>query len=243
MTLSNLALSRGQREGAIRELEAAVEVFSVPGRFTSATHRSLAELLLETGDPERAREQARKAREIEARDWNAWWALRTEALAEARLGRWDEAGRLEKELEAFAQSVPGPVFEREIDWLRGDLSRARGENKRALAELERAVETLPAIVSTRPPPRHVPMWYSFAQALLESGREEEAARWFERITDSTTERILWPLHSIRSLYFLAKIHEKRGDEERARDYYRRFLEYWKDGDLDRERVAEAREKS
>lgn len=86
------------------------------------------------------------------------------------------------------------------------------------------------------------MWYSYAQALLESGREDEAALWFERITESTTERILWPVHSIRSLYFLGKIHEKRGESEQARDYYRRFVDHWKDGDMDRERVAEATKK-
>jgi tetratricopeptide (TPR) repeat protein len=242
MTLSNLALARGQRDRAIRELEAATQVFSAPGRFTAGTHRTLADLLLETGDPARAREQARKAREIAVGDWNALWALPTEALAEARLGRWDEAERLEKELEDFARSVPGPALERELDWLRGELSRARGDNERALQELERAVETLPANISTRPPPRHVRMWYSYALALLESGREDEAALWFERITESTTERILWPVHSIRSLYFLGKIYEKRGDGEKARDYYRRFVDHWKDGDMDRERVAEATKK-
>jgi hypothetical protein len=29
---------------------------------------------------------------------------------------------------------------------------------------------------------------------------------------------------------------------KAREYYRRFYEYWKDGDLDRERVEEAQSK-
>jgi hypothetical protein len=39
---------------------------------------------------------------------------------------------------------------------------------------------------------------------------------------------------------MGKIYEKRGEMERAREYYRRLLEYWKDGDIDRDRVAEAR---
>jgi hypothetical protein len=47
---------------------------------------------------------------------------------------------------------------------------------------------------------------------------------------------------VRSLYFLGKIEEKRGEKEKAREYYRRFVAFWNDGDLDRERVEEARSK-
>ena len=51
-----------------------------------------------------------------------------------------------------------------------------------------------------------------------------------------------PIPYVRSFYFLGKIHENRGDMEKAREYYGRFYEYWKDGDLDRERVEEAKGK-
>jgi len=47
---------------------------------------------------------------------------------------------------------------------------------------------------------------------------------------------------VRSLYFLGQISERRGDRARARAYYQRFVNYWGDGDIDRERVAEARKK-
>ncbi len=66
--------------------------------------------------------------------------------------------------------------------------------------------------------------------------------WFERIIESTTERFWSPLPYVRSFYFLGTIHENRGDMGRAREYYRRFHEYWKDGDMDRERVEEAKRK-
>jgi hypothetical protein len=45
-----------------------------------------------------------------------------------------------------------------------------------------------------------------------------------------------------SAWTLGKIHEAAGDMTRARASYRRFVGYWKDGDLDRERVAEAQQK-
>ena len=56
------------------------------------------------------------------------------------------------------------------------------------------------------------------------------------------ERAIAPIPYVRSFYFLGKIHENRGEMEKAREYYQRFYEYWKDGDFDRERVEEARSK-
>ena len=46
----------------------------------------------------------------------------------------------------------------------------------------------------------------------------------------------------RSFYFLGKIHEERGEMDEARNYYWQFVEFWDDGDLDRDRVEEARSK-
>lgn len=48
---------------------------------------------------------------------------------------------------------------------------------------------------------------------------------------------------MRSLYFLGQIYEKQGHPDQARDSYRMFLEYWKDGDIDRDKVADAQKKA
>ena len=48
---------------------------------------------------------------------------------------------------------------------------------------------------------------------------------------------------VRSHYLLAQIHERRGDTGTARELYRQFYELWRDGDIDRERVEEAKRKS
>jgi tetratricopeptide (TPR) repeat protein len=93
-----------------------------------------------------------------------------------------------------------------------------------------------------PPPPHVHIWYSLASAYLAAGQEDQAAEWFGRIIESSIERNMSPIKYVRSFYFLGKIHENRGEMEKAREYYRRFYEYWKDGDLDRDRVEEARRK-
>jgi len=48
---------------------------------------------------------------------------------------------------------------------------------------------------------------------------------------------------VRSHYLLAQIHERRGDTDTARELYRRFYALWRDGDIDRDRVEEAKRKS
>lgn len=55
-------------------------------------------------------------------------------------------------------------------------------------------------------------------------------------------RLFTPLEYVRSLYYLAQIAERQGDRAAARDHYARFLRYWKDGDVDRDKVAEATRK-
>jgi hypothetical protein len=47
---------------------------------------------------------------------------------------------------------------------------------------------------------------------------------------------------VRSFFHLGQIAEKKGEKAAARKHYERFLFYWKDGDTDRDRVAEAQRK-
>jgi cytochrome c-type biogenesis protein CcmH/NrfG len=43
-----------------------------------------------------------------------------------------------------------------------------------------------------------------------------------------------------AIYYLAKIHEKQGDPAKARENFQRFFDFWKEGDIDRALVEEAR---
>ncbi len=86
------------------------------------------------------------------------------------------------------------------------------------------------------------IWSSLADAHLTLGQDERALEWLRRIVETSSEHVRWPVPYVRSFYRLAKIHEDRGELEQARRYYRRFLDLWGDGDLDREQVEEARQK-
>ena len=56
------------------------------------------------------------------------------------------------------------------------------------------------------------------------------------------ERATQPLEFVRSLFHLATIEEAAGNGPKALEYYRRFVGYWGDGEIDRDKVEIARRK-
>ena len=73
----------------------------------------------------------------------------------------------------------------------------------------------------------------------EAGEREEAAQRFQRIIKTELPRASQPIPYVRSFYYLGSYYKDQGNQEKARENFERFLSYWKDGSLDRERVEEA----
>ena len=63
-----------------------------------------------------------------------------------------------------------------------------------------------------------------------------------RLPGSGDERAREPIDFVRSFYFLGRIYEQQGDKVESQAAYRRFVGYWKGGDLDRDRITEAQRK-
>jgi serine/threonine protein kinase/tetratricopeptide (TPR) repeat protein len=162
------------------------------------------------------------------------------ARALARLGRAADVTPLMKAMEAAADADAGPRSKRRLLHLTGAMALDRGDAAGAVTALTQAEALLPARTSMGPPASQPPLWFDLGSALVAAGRDAEAARRFERLITGI-ERIHHPLEFVRSLYFLGQIAERRGDMPKARTYYQRFISYWGDGDLDRERVAHAKQ--
>lgn len=132
---------------------------------------------------------------------------------------------------------------RAANMARGFVALGRGDASAAIKPLQDAAATL---TPRGPGPNtrswHLPVWSALGQALFDSGRPGEARPWFEKVAGSGYERAVWPIEYVRSFYFLGRIYEQQGDTAKSREAYHRFVGYWKDGDLDRERIAEARKK-
>ena len=90
-----------------------------------------------------------------------------------------------------------------------------------------------------PPSPHGDLWFAAARALIRAGRDTEAAPLLERL-QAGHERVVAMESYARSFFLLAQLEERRGNAARAREQYARFVELWRDGDLERGWVAEVR---
>lgn len=242
-------LYRGRSEAALATVERALEDHPERGLGTADLRSLAAYIRLEQGRAREALEQAEIARREGRGHRPEWSALVFTSLAQAALGEGNEAEKTAEVFRAKLDGIPSQRIEALYYHLAGELALREGDGPRALEALGRAQALLPPRGFTGPPtesppaphiPHHVPIWFSTALAYWAQGDRDEAVHWFQRIAQSTNERINWPLPYVRSFYFLGKYFEERGQRDEARRHYRRFVDFWEDGDLDRERVQEAR---
>jgi tetratricopeptide (TPR) repeat protein/TolB-like protein len=234
-------LLRGHITDAKRLLEE--NIASNPDPRTRATdHLNLAGFYLEISRPELALNHAERALENAA---NASFnrALCVSALALMRIG--DTAGANEKaeKLRVRAEEVPSDREKRRWHWLRAELALEEGEIDRAVSELEKVRSMLPPGPSSYFGGPQVPGWRSLARAYIAAGEDSKAEHLLNQILDAGALRLTYEILWVRSHYYLAQIHERRGDNDRARELYRQFYELWRDGEIDRDRVEEAKRKS
>jgi tetratricopeptide (TPR) repeat protein len=122
-----------------------------------------------------------------------------------------------------------------------------GKHAGALELLERFENELPpgpigigGLVPVRQPRTQLAYWRG--QAQLAAGNLGEAATNMGFVANAKFMRLFMPIEHIRSQYYMGQIAEKQGDAQKAREYYARFLKYWKDGEFDRDKVAHALKK-
>jgi tetratricopeptide (TPR) repeat protein len=233
--LNRLYLGRSQEAVEIM-LRHADTAGSSP--WTSQLWNITASNLLLSDEYGHALELAERAKENDRGVETQLFSLFIIAEANAHLDRQKECASAATEFHRLNEPLPFPGDRRDALLLDGNLALIGGDTSTAIETLQEAESMLPVSL----PPQNsdqVLIWYSLASAYLRAGDTAEAGRWFERVAESGVLRANFPIQFIRSLYFLAKIHEEQGEVEKARMYYQRFVDYWKDGDIDRERVEEA----
>ena len=112
--------------------------------------------------------------------------------------------------------------------------------------LRSAVELIPnnalaSASSGESPQPTVPILYALATRLFEQNQHAEAAATFADIAARADAILQWPLPYARALYRVGEqcARDPDGDVERAREAYAEFLHLWRDGEIDREAIAEA----
>ncbi|MGB6366083.1 MAG: tetratricopeptide repeat protein, partial [Thermoanaerobaculia bacterium] len=234
--LSLIRTYQGERVDVAAAAERAIASYPAPGAQRADSYANWGFALLESGNYEKALEYARKARQEGRGNEPDLLAHGLEALVQQHLGQERRADLLAEELTGRVEAIPGPWWKSWAGEIRGRLALMRGDTATAIAELEQAEQDRPQNDED-----NIGVWFHLGTALLEAGRLADAQTRFESIVASHGNRIYNPLEYVRSYYLLGWIHEQQGDTAKARDSYAKFLSYWGDGDLDRERVDHARQ--
>jgi DNA-binding SARP family transcriptional activator/TolB-like protein len=146
-------------------------------------------------------------------------------LLSARLGDIAAAQRYDAQLAAVRDSGRSRWATMLSHALRAELARIRGDPRAALAELDR-FEGMPAEGRNRLPAHWgVRERFLRAEMLRALRREGDAAELYDSFV-SFYDGPFVPLALLRK----AEIAERKGDRERARFYYQRFIGFWKDCD-------------
>ncbi len=239
---SRIELFRGDGAQALESLARAADAYSEPDAQAAVAHAWAAELLLQLERPAEALRAAQLAIEIGVEEFAELQGLMLASLAHQDLGDAARADEAVDTLKSRWEENPNRVQERQLLHLEGLLALRREDPERAVDLLGQAAAKLPTRgieVHDHIVPDHVPIWFDLGRAELTAGRPEAALDWFDKVVESGSEHIPHPVPYVRSFYFEGLLHERSGNPELAADAYRRFVGFWRDGDLDRSRVAEA----
>lgn len=214
----------------------------------SEMHLSLAYALLLTGSVDQSLREAEEARACAAkadRPELERAALHYTGLAQAAKKSFAEARKSADELKAMVDASLYKKDIRRYEHLMGMIALGQGNVQEALRRFERAVSELPFQSSLYTEDHHIlDAFYlePLAAAYYRAGNLEKARELYEKITGLTTGRYLYGDKYARSFYWLGILAEKRGQKEKAAEYFRKLLELWKGADIGRAERAEAGER-
>ena len=240
------SLYQGKSAEAQQWAERAATAYKAPGNFSANARTAEAQVYLAQGRTDLAVNASARAVAEGKGTLNERAALITYANVLATAGRQGDAAAAIASLKSLSEPLAPERDARGVNLAQGFTAFARGDHAAAIRALTDAQAALtprmanPTVATVGS--QHVLIWATLGQALFDAGRAAEALPWFERVATSGTEHIRQPIPYVRSFYFLGRIYELQGNAAKSREAYKRFVGYWKDGDLDRDRVAEAQRK-
>jgi tetratricopeptide (TPR) repeat protein len=239
--LSAIEAYTGRLSKALARLDEVARIPGLPPEARGRSHLSAADMLYAAGRYEPALREARLFAEAAKGTTEEGLSRSAVALCLTRLKRGGEAATELAAAEKSLAGVPRELRQVQDAYVQAHLALARGEPAKAVDALVAVLPMLPEQGLESDEAARVR--HELGVAYMEAGQDAESVRWLTRFTDSGLDRLKLPIQYARSLYRLGQLHEKRGDTAKAREYYRLFAQLWKDGELDREQVAEATRKA
>ena len=248
----NIYLSQGKFEKSKEQLKHGVEQAGILGKEAeSASHISLAYVLLRSGNPEKAlkeyEEAWRSAVECENLPLQRS-ALYFKGAAYIEMGAIDKAQRTADELRELIQQGMNKKEIRLYYSLLGNIELKRKNHAQAIKHFGDALALIPSQSSNYShyfqswSDNHALFIEPLAFAYYQSGDLEKALGEYEKIISLTTGRIAYGDIYAKSFFMLGKIAEQQGDKVWARQNYRKFLDLWKDADPVQPEVEDARKR-
>ena len=238
-----LSLFHGRSTEALTWADRTARAYTTPGQRSAVGHQNTAVALLARGQAALAAAATARSLADAKGTVGEPGALLLHAWALSAAGRSQEVEAAITALASTADPLAPTRDGRNLALARGLVALSRGGAAAAIVPLQEAAAALPPrsgnVVARS---QHVLIWSSLGRALFDAGRPADALPWFRKVADSGHEHLREPVEYVRSFYFLGRIYEQQGDMTKAREAYRRFVGYWKDGDLDRDRIAEAQRK-
>jgi len=206
-------------------------------------YHGLAMLAAETGDYATMLKYA-KRRSAERRKENPtgflhWRDVLT--LAYLKNGHSKMAYRVMEELK---KELTGKQLRQQpsYDYLSGLLAYEEGKYELALEQFQKALRPLL--------PNRAPQ-YHYALSLLKTGHTAEAIDELKRVTwwspistpnislDYLPASGYWAISAVKAHYWLGVAYEQKGDKNKAKEEYQKFLDIWKDADFNSPERADA----
>jgi len=154
------------------------------------------------------------------------------------MNRLDEAEKNAAQLKELIEKTDNEKHMRHYYHLMGVIALKTVKITDAQHYFEQAISLLPSQVFHLRD--HALYLDSLARTYYMTRDIEKAQNQFERIASLTISKLEWGDISARSLYWLGKIYQEKGWEDKAIEQYEKFLELWKSADSDIPEITDAR---
>lgn len=229
----------------VGDLKTTEEQFRKASEMASVSEPLKAAMLAETSRfylhldrLETALELAQQARQVGKGFPIEFQARILESFIYAEMGETDRARQEFNALRPHFQAYPPRIVERSADKFNGWVARTSGKNAEAINLWKTVAQSLPDRGSESSD--QLDLFYDIGLAHLDQNNFESAISWLERIPAEAAGRAGNPVVYVRSLYYLGKAHAGLGQLDKARQYFSHFLEHWGSGEIDPDKVVEAR---
>ncbi len=233
-----LALYNGQPSRALELYQQAVSEYAALDVERADRLMALGFLQLELDQPRKAIDTFSRALETGKGSWQELDLLWGLSHAHARNGDKTTSDAIAARHREIADLVPSQKWVRQNHELLGFNALALDDISEAIGKLELAESMLPPTPGARG--EFTEVWFGLAEGYLAAGDTTKAVEKLEQILGVGRARAARPIQYVRSLYLLGQLALERGDLEQSKDYYRRFLDYWGEGEMDRDRVTQAK---